>query len=199
MPFHWALFLGLCLTSAILMVVERAGAPVTLTLTMKNDIKRETRFLQQYGQFVCCVIVAWLVYLFGGSPWHEHGPGIALAVIAAPTAAGVVGMCLKRLLGRVRPGHENAGKFMGFTLKHANYRESFPSNHSASAMALSVGLAYLYPPAAIAFWTLASITGLLRYLQDAHWPSDVLGGMAMGYAVAFGTWHAIAWVQGFSL
>jgi membrane-associated phospholipid phosphatase len=25
------------------------------------------------------------------------------------------------------------------------------------------------------------ITALLRYLLDAHWPSDVVGGVAVGY------------------
>lgn len=199
MPFNWAIFVGLSVACAIMMVVERAGAPVVLKLKMKNDIKRETYFLQQYGQFVCCAIVAWLVYLFGGSPARGHGPGIAVTLVAAPLMAGLLGMIVKRLLGRVRPGHENAGKFMGPDPGHANYRESFPSNHSASAMALSFGLAYLYPQAAAVFWTLAVITGLLRYVQDAHWPSDVLGGLAFGYAVAFGTWHAIAWAQGFTL
>jgi len=28
----------------------------------------------------------------------------------------------------------------------------------------------------------------LRYILDAHWPSDVLGGVALGYGVAHGTW-----------
>ena len=27
---------------------------------------------------------------------------------------------------------------------------------------------------------------LLRYLLDAHWPSDVVGGSALGYAIAWG-------------
>jgi undecaprenyl-diphosphatase len=118
---------------------------------------------------------------------------------AAPLVAGGLGMFVKRLLSRVRPGHENAGKFLGPTKGHANFRESFPSNHSATAMALSVGLSYLYPPAAIVFWTLAVVTGLLRYLLDAHWPSDVLGGLAFGYAVAWATWHVIAAMGGFAL
>ena len=53
-------------------------------------------------------------------------------------------------------------------------------------MALSAVLATLYPSGAATFWGLAIICALLRYLLDAHWPSDVLGGSAMGYAIAFG-------------
>jgi membrane-associated phospholipid phosphatase len=42
-------------------------------------------------------------------------------------------------------------------------------------------LAHLYPAGALTFWALAMITALLRYLLDAHWPSDVVGGVAVGY------------------
>ena len=41
----------------------------------------------------------------------------------------------------------------------------------------------LYPQAAAVFWTLGLITAILRYLMDAHWPSDVLAGIAIGYVV----------------
>jgi membrane-associated phospholipid phosphatase len=199
MPFHWPLILSLvaaCITSFF---IERRGGPVRLALSVKNDIRRETLFLQQYGQFTCSAIVVAIVYLLGGSSWRGHGPGIVLPLALAPLVAGVLGMVAKRLLGRVRPGYEKAGKFLGPAVTHCNKRESFPSNHSAAAMALSVGLAYLYPPAAVVFWVLAGVTGLLRYLQDAHWPSDVLGGLALGYLVGYGTWHAMAVLDGFTL
>jgi membrane-associated phospholipid phosphatase len=88
------------------------------------------------------------------------------------------------LIGRVRPGRENAGKFLGPTFKHANYRESFPSSHTACAVALSAMLAHFYPAGAPTFWTLAVICGLLRYVLDAHWPSDIVGGIIAGYVIA---------------
>jgi len=97
-------------------------------------------------------------------------------------------MIIKRLLGRVRPGCEGAGKFLGPTWKHDNNRESFPSSHSACAIALSAGLAWMYPNAAVTFWTLAVICAALRYLLDAHWPSDILSGLALGYACAGASW-----------
>ena len=88
---------------------------------------------------------------------------------------------IKKLVGRVRPRLEHAGKFLGPLIKHANYCESFPSNHSASAAAYAGVLATAYPHAAITFWTLAIMCAVLRYLMDAHWPSDVLAGVALGY------------------
>ena len=37
-----------------------------------------------------------------------------------------------------------------------------------------------YPPAAPIFWSLGGICAVLRYLLDAHWPSDVLGAYMLG-------------------
>jgi undecaprenyl-diphosphatase len=101
--------------------------------------------------------------------------------LAAVIGVAIIATLIKRLLGRVRPRRENAGRFLGPSLRHANFRESFPSSHSASAVAFSAVLAFAYPQAAIIFWMLALICAALRYVMDAHWPSDVIGGIALGY------------------
>jgi membrane-associated phospholipid phosphatase len=46
----------------------------------------------------------------------------------------------------------------------------------------------------VTFWVLALLCAGLRYILDAHWPSDVLGGIALGYAVAgvAGQWAGLA-------
>ena len=184
---HWTLLIILLAACALLMLLERLGLPTTLDLHFKGDVKRETRWLAQYGQSVCTPIAALLVYQLDPGDWNQRVHR-AIVVIAAVSAASVLTMLLKRSLGRVRPGRENAGKFLGPSFKHANYRESFPSSHSACAVALSVTLAILYPPAASTFWGLAITCAVLRYILDAHWPSDVLGGVALGYTVASVTW-----------
>jgi undecaprenyl-diphosphatase len=164
------------------MVIERLGVPTTLSLNFKGDVKRETRWLAQYGQAICTIIVALLVWRLDGAPAHQKAPW---AIIAAVFGTSVVTTLIKRILGRVRPGRENAGAFLGPTWRHANFRESFPSSHSACAVALTVVLATLYPPGKEIFWALALCCAGLRYIMDAHWPSDVLGGIAFGYAGAY--------------
>jgi membrane-associated phospholipid phosphatase len=170
--------LGVCAAS---MIAERLGAPTTLALNFKGDVKRETRWLAQYGQAMCTVVVALVVWRLDGAPGHHNA---VWAIAAASLAASVFSFLVKRLLGRVRPGREQAGQFLGPTLRHANWRESFPSSHSASAVALSAVLATLYPQGTAIFWCLAIGCAVLRYLMDAHWPSDVLAGIALGYAAA---------------
>ena len=173
---------------AVLMVLEWRGVRTTLELNFKGDVKRETRWLAQYGQSVCTPVAALLVYQLDPLP-QDLRLKKAVAVVAGVLAASVVALVVKRLLGRVRPGRENAGKFLGPSLKHANYRESFPSSHSACAVALSALLSILYPAAAPTFWGLAIACAALRYILDAHWPSDVLGGIALGYACAHTAWR----------
>ena len=171
-----------------MMLAERLGAPVTLNLDFKGDIKRESRWFAQYGQAACTVVVALIIFRLDLRQGID-GRQPALLLLSAVFGASVISTLVKRLLGRVRPGREQAGQFLGPTWRHANYRESFPSSHSACAIAMSVILARLYPGAAAIFWTLGVVTAVLRYLMDAHWPSDVLGGVALGYAVAMLTWE----------
>lgn len=165
---------------AVMMALETWGLPTTLTLTFKGDIKRESRWLAQYGQSVCTPVAGLLIWQLDAGHRRE-----AIVVMAAVLASSLTAMLIKRLVSRVRPGRENAGKFLGPSWKHANFKESFPSSHSACAVTLSVMLSVLYPKAAATFWALAVVCAGLRYLMDAHWPSDVLGGIALGYGIAF--------------
>jgi membrane-associated phospholipid phosphatase len=176
---NWLLLALLSVACPIMMLIERSGVRTTLVLNFKGDVKRETRWIAQYGQAVCTVIAAVLVVQL-----DPRGKKIVVPLLVATFGVSVVATVIKRLVGRVRPARENAGKFLGPSLKHANFRESFPSSHSASAVAMSAVLAHYYPPAAVTFWALAILCAMLRYVLDAHWPSDVLGGVALGYAAA---------------
>jgi membrane-associated phospholipid phosphatase len=175
----WIIFAALMAACFVMMVIERSGIRTTLVLNFKGDVKRETRFIAQYGQALCTVVAAVLVLQLDPRKLHAVMP-----LVAATFGVSGLSMIVKRLTGRVRPNRENAGKFLGFTWKHANARESFPSSHSANAVAMSAVLAMLYPAAAPTFWTLAIACAFLRYVLDAHWPSDVLGGVALGYLSA---------------
>jgi membrane-associated phospholipid phosphatase len=181
--------LVLATLSAALVLLERwRGAALTLELHWKGDLKRETRWFAQYGQMGCTIIVAALLACFDlrhttVDPW--------LTVLITVCLTGVLGTLLKRLAGRVRPGHDQAGRFLGPSWKHDSARESFPSTHTACAVALSYVLVSYYPAGAPVFWTLAAACGVLRYVLDAHWPSDVLAGAALGSGMGAACWYLL--------
>ena len=176
----WIL-IALLIGCAVLMVLELLKVPTTLDLHFKGDIKRESRWFAQYGQSVCTPVAALLVWRLD----LTNGVKRAILVAAGVSCASLSCAILKRMIGRVRPGRPDSGKFLGPTWKHSNHREAFPSSHSACAVCLSALLAALYPQAAVIFWALAIICAVLRYLLDAHWPSDVMGGAALGYGIAW--------------
>lgn len=176
------LIVSLVVVCAVLLILERAGVPTTLDLHFKGDVKRETRWFAQYGQSACTPVAFFLVWQL-----DPRGLHVALPIGLGVTATSIIVMILKRLIGRVRPGREQAGQFLGPTFKHANYRESFPSSHTACAVALSALLTHYYPQAAITFWSLAGICAVLRYILDAHWPSDVAAGALVGYLMSHAT------------
>jgi membrane-associated phospholipid phosphatase len=185
---NWVLLWSIVGGGAILLILEQLGLPTTLALNLKGDIKRETRWLAQYGQMVSGFVAAAIIWQLDRQ--HDHAKAAA-SVLIASVGAAIAGRILKQIVGRVRPGREHAGKFLGPTWKHANFRESFPSNHTAAAVAMSAVLAQLYPAAAPTFWTLAVVCALLRYVLDAHFPSDVVGGVALGYIGAVVTVQAL--------
>jgi len=179
----WLVLIVLLVACLVLLLAERLGLKTTLSLDFKGDVKRETRWLAQYGQSVCTPVAGVLVWQLDPSPKSAER---ALVLVGVVLGVSIVALVLKRLLSRVRPGRENAGRFLGPSWSHANWKESFPSSHSACAVALSAMLAQMYPPAAVTFWTLALVCAGLRYILDAHWPSDVLAGIALGYGAAWG-------------
>ena len=181
------LIILLALTGALLLL-EFRRLPSALDLPLKGDIKRESWWIQQYGQVVCTAFAALLVWeLDPAADVTRRGVTLVVTVAGTSVVCGV----LKRLFGRVRPGAERpgrgpAGKFLGpsFKLRGVSHRNSFPSGHTASAIALTAILAAFYPAGWTTFWLLAVACAGLRYILDAHWPSDITAGMAVGYAVA---------------
>src|SRR5437763_17211268 len=84
-------------------IIERLGVPTTLALNFKGDVKRETRWLAQYGQSVCTPVAALLVLQLDPNPpvarLHR-----AIVLIVAVSVTSILSMLFKRTLGRVRPG-----------------------------------------------------------------------------------------------
>src|ERR1041385_3461972 len=112
-PLVLLILLAACVISFVL---EWRGVPTTLNLDFKGDIKRESRWLAQYGQSVCTPVAAALVWSLDPTPRAALKAG---EIIAAVLATSLICTIIKRTLGRVRPGREQSGKFLGPALRHA--------------------------------------------------------------------------------
>ena len=94
---------------------------------------------------------------------------------------------LKILIGRTRPYH-GVPPFelhpFKFGLLHVEASYSFPSGDASIAFAMAMSLSLTAPRLRPLWWTLAVIVGLERIAENAHYPSDVVAGAALGAGVA---------------
>lgn len=93
----------------------------------------------------------------------------------------------KWMVGRIRPYH-GVPPFelhpFRFGLKFAEASFSFPSGDASLAFAIAMSLSIVLPRQRLLWWGLAVIVGLERIAENAHYPSDVVAGAALGVAVA---------------
>lgn len=106
---------------------------------------------------------------------------------------GLLVQVVKHLSGRQRPSVENGRDYWhgpsAFFKRYSGYfsnYDSFFSGHTVSAWGLATVIAENYrdrswvPPLC---YGLATLAGLSRLTEDAHWLSDVFLGAVIGYAV----------------
>lgn len=140
-----------------------------------------------------------------------HGVGVTLVVItvfvldptvrrglprfiAAVALGGLGANLIKLVISRDRPGavdlmRTEVAQTFGDWLPLAHngsLHQSFPSAHTATAVAMALMLSVLYPRGRWWFGTLAVCVGAQRVLGGAHFVSDVLAGAAVGWLVAIG-------------
>ena len=75
-------------------------------------------------------------------------------------------------------------------LVHAPIDASFPSGHAATSFAAATMLSFARPRWAPAFYLLALAIGFSRVYVGVHYPLDIVGGAALGVAVAI----ALRWL-----
>lgn len=98
--------------------------------------------------------------------------------------SGLIVAILKRVIGRARPVHfDELGAFAFKPFSDASYA-SFPSGHSTTAGALFAAIAIFFPALRVPALILGVWLGFTRILVGAHYPSDVIAGLA------FGAWYA---------
>lgn len=106
-----------------------------------------------------------------------------------PLAAGLallVNVPLRELVGRQRPFRQHEGLQVldpGWGAGLGNTEFSFVSGHTTVAMALGVGLFVANRKLGTLGIGLALVEGLCRVYMGVNYPTDVIGGLALGTAV----------------
>jgi undecaprenyl-diphosphatase len=108
-------------------------------------------------------------------------PELLLLVLAADAAADLLAYVVKRLVDVERPPLRYAEPKALVKVPHDH---SFPSGHAATSFACATVLAFAFPRLAAPLYLLAAAIAFSRVYVGVHYPFDVIGGAALGVAVA---------------
>ncbi|MFL5239245.1 MAG: phosphatase PAP2 family protein [Rhizomicrobium sp.] len=110
-------------------------------------------------------------------------------MLLAHEAAALVKNVFKTNIDRTRPRSATSRNDKKARKGKSNAKEqsSFPSGHSAGAIAAARALSREYPEYGAALTTAAALVATSRVLRCAHYPTDVTAGILLGLAVESGT------------
>ncbi|MFJ9034973.1 phosphatase PAP2 family protein [Streptomyces sp. NPDC102406] len=148
-------------------------------------LDRAMEFVGEYGILLGLVLVA--VWCWWGARKRgalDDAASSVAAVVWAPLAAGVavlVNVPIRSFVERPRPFKDHDGLTV---LVDGKNDFSFVSDHATLAMAMGAALFVANRKLGLAGIALALIEGFCRVFMGVHYPTDVIGGFALGTAVA---------------
>ncbi|MFF0224775.1 phosphatase PAP2 family protein [Streptomyces sp. NPDC004629] len=146
---------------------------------------RVMEFVGEYGLLLAMVLlVVWCWWsVRRRSDSEEEAASSVAALVWAPLAAAVavlVNVPIRGFVERPRPFLDHQGLEV---LVSGKTDYSFVSDHATITMALAVGLFVANRRFGIAGLGLALLEGFCRVYMGVHYPTDVVGGFALGTAV----------------
>ncbi|MER8117828.1 phosphatase PAP2 family protein [Streptomyces sp. SID8366] len=145
---------------------------------------RVMEFVGEYGLLLAMVLlVLWCWWSVRRRGAEDAATSVA-ALVWAPLAAGIavlVNIPIRGFVSRPRPFVDHQGLDV---LVSGKTDFSFVSDHATLTMALGVGLFVAHRRFGIAGIGLALLEGFCRVYMGVHYPTDVIGGFALGTAVA---------------
>jgi undecaprenyl-diphosphatase len=159
------------------------------------------RWLEELGRDFTSLgsvgVLTFVTLTVAGYLWLHGKYRMMTLVLVAFLGGALLSLVLKSGFDRPRPA----------LVPHGTYVQSasFPSAHSmmAAATYLTLGalLARVHPRRRTKAYVLGTavmttfVVGLSRIYMGVHWPSDVLGGWALGAAWALLCWFVARWMQ----
>jgi undecaprenyl-diphosphatase len=144
---------------------------------------RGVEFVGEYGLILLMVLLAgwcwWRVARRG-----QEAPAAVAGVLWSGLAAGIALMLnipLRGFVERPRPFVDHDGLDV---LIKGKSDFSFVSDHATLTMAVAVGLFLVSRKAGFVAIGVALVEGFCRVYMGVHYPTDVIGGFALGTAVA---------------
>ena len=159
----------------------------------KNNISKYG--LEPWGSGLYPAFLLGGFYIYGLSADNHRARQIALSGVQVFIMTGITTQIIKHLTHRHRPDQDDPanprlweGPFTGWDYT------SFPSGHTSTAFALASLISSVYKDkiwVGILSYGLATGVAWSRVYDNHHWPSDVLIGAALGFAIGKTVYHVM--------
>jgi membrane-associated phospholipid phosphatase len=180
---QWSIFAGVLGVSVITYVYDNE----IYNFFQQNRTERTESvskyIIEPWGSGLYSIPLLTGIYITGIN--NDHHRNVALTGLKAFLLSGGAAQVTKFIFHRHRPGDDDPpnpylweGPFE-FTTSYT----SFPSGHTTTAFAVASALAQGYKDklwVGITSYSVATIVGISRIHDGKHWPTDVIGGAALG-------------------
>ena len=147
-------------------------------------LDRVMEFVGEYGLlFAMVLLILWCWWGVRRRGGEDAAPSVA-ALMWAPLAAGIavlVNVPIRGFVERPRPFLDHEGLEV---LVSGKTDYSFVSDHATLIMAMAVGLFVANRKFGMVGLVIGLLGGFIRVYMGVHYPTDVIGGFALGTAVA---------------
>ncbi len=160
------------------------------------SLNRIAAFCNKWGDWpaiclygLCGVAVAWL-------RGRKRLLQILLAMFLSCILSGIVVNTTRFVAGRARPGADVPQGFYGIVTEgglfsHKNKYRSFPSAHTACAVAFTAAALFAAWRAGVFLMIPAAAVAWARLYSNAHHFSDVVVATMLGFATAWWAWRFV--------
>ncbi|GAU64676.1 putative phosphatase [Streptomyces sp. NBRC 110611] len=145
-------------------------------------VNRAMEYIGEYGIIAGLAVLCLIAWWFARR--RPDAPSAVAGLVWAPLAAGVALLAnipIRAFVERPRPFKDHAGLEV---LIPGKSDFSFVSDHATLTMAVGVGLFIAHRKYGLIGIALALAEGFCRVYMGVHYPTDVIGGFALGTAVA---------------